>query len=170
MNQTDGSLIKVWKNKAKQNTVLQKLNYNLSGIFVKSRKTKCLPKACSNFCVSVASLDGVGTGKGLDGTKVLMPRSSGLGFDDPESPDSFWFWFWCWAGERSEISCLTRSPRPPPLPRLAVSPLLSGPPGDPSSWTSWKVWPLLSPFTWRKFEFQVKTSSMKIILFLFYSI
>ena len=38
----------------------------------------------SNFCVSMASLLGVGTGKGRSLTKGLMSSSSGRGFEEPE--------------------------------------------------------------------------------------
>lgn len=68
------------------------------------------PKANSNFWVKVASLDGVGMGNGLVGTKDLMLRSSGLDLSSQDCEDGGGWELCCIEGDSIAISPLTRSP------------------------------------------------------------
>ena len=70
-----------------------------------------LPNANSNFCVNVASREGVGIGKGLVGTKDLMLSSSGLDFSTSEDAEIVLCDDGgCCMGDNMAISPLTRSP------------------------------------------------------------
>ena len=70
--------------------------------FSELRKNIYKPKANSNFCVKVASLEGVGTGSGLVGTKLFIFKSSGLDLSMLISEFVFWaFGMLCIAGGKN---------------------------------------------------------------------
>ena len=106
-----------------------------------------LPSANSSFCVSVDSLDGVGTGKGFEGTKDLIFKSSGLlllllsndillSLLIPVSfPDARCI------GESIAISCFTRSPLSWSMPSDSCAMSLGDVDGEEgaSSVTSWNA-------------------------------